>query len=41
MPGTKVGGTRGNMLALMNPLVGGITTWPFGIIVGWGERASG
>jgi hypothetical protein len=41
MPGMKVAGTRGIMPAVMNPELGGITTWPFAIIVGWGERASG
>ena len=41
MPGMKVLGTRGGMFAPMNPTGGGITIEPFGIMVGWAERASG
>jgi hypothetical protein len=41
MPGMKVGGTLGGIPAPMNPVGDGITTWPLGIKVGWGERASG
>ena len=41
MPGMNVAGTRGGMPAPMNPVGGGITIRPFGIIVGCGERASG
>jgi hypothetical protein len=41
MPGMKVAGTRGGIPAPMNPVVGGITIWPFGINWGVGERASG
>lgn len=37
----KVLGTRGGIPAPMNPVGGGITIRPFGIIVGCGERASG
>jgi hypothetical protein len=41
MPGMNVGGTLGGMFGCMNPVGDGITTWPLGIKVGCGERASG
>lgn len=44
MPGVKVGGTRGPIGFMPAPIMlggGGKIGMPFGVIVGWGERASG